>query len=415
MRLNLHKQGLSSYKKLSYPARFGRYHELITPTGTYHLCLDGFPKFFQARDRWPHPQEWLKITRGGDAVYYSSLGYRDLFDLTGEYYYPFLPYSSNSIFFNAPLSPEVMKQLRRKHDQLCGQAAVFSETLPAGSEQQKTIKDFSGWTWKKIISSAQHLHRLIQARVPVLPPDCRHLDYDVIPFVISDGCQANCGFCNVKTGAEFRVRSDEEINEQLVGLKEFFDEELKNYAGIFLGQHDALAAGVTKICRAMKKADEILGIGRGHVRQPTVCQFGSAWSLLATDDNDLQQLADQPYKFYINIGLESFDQNTLNNLRKPVSAEENRQAFKRIVAINRRYCNIEISVNLIFGEIAGSDHLNTILQVVNSENSRSNILTTLYLSPLAVNGFCRQNFFQALRILKSRLRVPVYPYLIQRL
>ena len=47
---------------------------------------------------------------------------------------------------------------------------------------------------------ADQLHRLIGGQVTVLPPDTRHVDYEVIPIIVADGCLYHCGFCRVKTG-----------------------------------------------------------------------------------------------------------------------------------------------------------------------------------------------------------------------
>jgi radical SAM superfamily enzyme YgiQ (UPF0313 family) len=87
------------------------------------------------------------------------------------------------------------------------------------------------------------LNKIIGGRVSVLPPDTRHVDYDIIPLTIADGCLYHCRFCCVKTEQKFQVRSKENIHEQLRALKNHFGDDLVNYHALFLGNHDALAAG----------------------------------------------------------------------------------------------------------------------------------------------------------------------------
>ncbi|WP_457574812.1 radical SAM protein [Desulfolithobacter sp.] len=406
------RQGLAVHRKVSYPARYGCYHELITPEAIYHLALDGFPRFLQGTSKtWPHPQEWLKLTRNGDWVYYSTQGYSDLFDLTGEYYYPLLPYPSNPIFKGSPDTIPGVADLLAVHDQHCAEAARLASTC-CSRQETAVLLSFSQWTSRQIRRHAEMLHQLIQGRIPVLPPDCRHVDYDVLPVLLSEGCLANCGFCRIKTGTEFRLRSHREVRDQLEGLKNLLGKEVGNYRAIFLGQHDALAAGSKTLVQALDQVQTILAPGTVHVRKPVAFLFGSTRSLLALDDNDLKRLDRSPFGIVVNIGLESFDQETLEILKKPVRVEENLLALQKMVTINRSYPGISISGNLVLGDGLGSRHIQRIVDVL-SELPRYQPGSTLYLSPLS--GACRTRDVPAIiRRLKSLNRLEIYPYLIQR-
>ncbi|BCO10390.1 hypothetical protein GF1_27660 [Desulfolithobacter dissulfuricans] len=407
------RRGLAVHRKLSYPARYGCYHELITPQAVYHMGLDGFPRFLQGTGPdWSHPQEWLKLTRNGDWVYYSTQGYSDLFDLTGEYYYPLLPYPSNPIFQGSPHTVPGVADLLAAHDQHCAEAARLASTC-CSRQETAVLRSFSRWTSTQIRRHAGALHRLIQGRIPVLPPDCRHVDYDVLPILLTEGCLANCGFCRIKTGTEFRLRSQREVRDQLEGMKNLLGEEIGNYRAVFLGQHDCLAAGSRAIVQALDQIEATLAPGTVHVRKPVAFLFGSTRSLLALDDDDLRRLDRSPFRIVVNIGLESFDQETLEILKKPVRAEENWLALQKMVTINRRYPGISISGNLVLGDGLGSGHIQRTLDVL-SELPRSQPGSTLYLSPLA--GACRtRDILAILRRLKDLMRLEIYPYLIQQL
>lgn len=399
---------------MSYPARFGRYHELHWKDCTYHLALDGFPKFLQGRgETWPHPLEWLKLSRAGDWVYYSAMGYRDLHDLCGEYYYPFLSYSSNPIFDDNPLKTPVVQGLLANHDLHCTKAALLvQDAVDLTKEEMEVLSLFSRWNSKAIARYANKLHRIIKANVPVLPPDCRHVDYDVIPLVISEGCLANCGFCRIKTTNGFHQRSIAEVKEQIIELKKHFGPELANYAGLFLGQHDGLGSGIEPVMHAVEQAIDILQLGQ-LIKPVMVFLFASVSSLMAISDYTLTRLTALPAKIFINVGIESFDQETLNILRKPVTAKENQKAFDRILKINRSHNDLAISVNLVSGNSVGPDHIPTTLAIL-SRMTGFDPYTTLYLAPL-MDDFHIKGFFDDLQRLKSMHKMAVFPYLIQRL
>jgi len=414
-RVRLWRTGLEVHEKLSYPARYGRYHELITTEGTYHLGLDGFPKYLQGCHRtWPHPQEWLKLTRGGDWIYYSVQGYSDVFDLTGEYYYPFLSYGSNPVFFRNPLQSPVVVSLLTSHDERCRQAAILADDSGFSPEERELLRRFSTWTFGKIKRYGARLHQVLRARIPVLPPDCRHVDYDVLPLMVTEGCLANCGFCRIKTAGEFRVRCDQEITAQLQGLRELFGPELANYRGLFLGQHDALAAGAPKLAAAVEQALAALALGREFVKDPVVFLFASTRSFLALSENDLSRLNGLGCRIFINIGLESFDQKTLDLLKKPVRARDNIEAFQKMLAVTHAYEHIEVSGNLVMGSPVGEAHLERMVDVLSSASGRPGAQTPLYLSPL-LGSYQRTAILSELRRIKSSTRLPVFLYLIQRL
>lgn len=413
--LRLHCQGLAVHEKLSYPVRYGRYHELLTPDAVYHLGLDGFPKYAQGRRAdWPHPQEWLKLTRGGDWIYYSTQGYSDLFDLTGEYYYPFLSYVSNPLFSGNPFQCRAVVDLLQGHDQLCRQAAELVDTGVFTEEAGDVLRLFSHWSSEIISRHGQAHLRLLQTRIPVLPPDCRHVDYDVLPVIISEGCLANCGFCRVKTSGEFRVRPLPEVEKQLLGLQGLLGAELANYRGIFLGQHDTLACGIDHIHAALELVLGRLALGRGFVREPVVFFFASTASLLAAGEAELRRLERNDCRIHINIGLESFDQATLDALQKPVRGEDNIAAFRRILTINRQCSRLALSANLVSGRQTGPGHLDRTIAVITREVPVFDPGTVIYLSPLT-GAYVVREVRADLRRIQALRRLPVYPYLIQRL
>ena len=131
--------------------------------------------------------------------------------------------------------------------------------------------------------------------------------------------------------------------QQIRQLKVFFGADLANYNAVFLGNHDALAAGRERICMAAAEAYVALGFERAYVKNPTLFLFGSVDSLLAAGNHLFKALNRMPFYTYINIGLESVDAATLRNIQKPLEIDKIENAFQVMLDVNRSYPNLEIT------------------------------------------------------------------------
>ena len=126
---------------------------------------------------------------------------------------------------------------------------------------------------------------------------------------------------------------------------------------------------------------------------------------------DLQHLQG---KTYINIGLESPDQSTLDQLGKPISAALVWESFKRIQDINRTYSNIEISANFIMDDTLPSGHYKEVEKLIRDTQTYQQAKGTIYFSPLTFDEPSRAKLFQFNR-LKIMSRFPTFLYIIRRL
>jgi hypothetical protein len=248
----------------------------------------------------------------------------------------------------------------------------------------------------------------------VLPPDCRHVDYDVVPLMITDGCMYNCSFCEVKSGKDLSCRSRSEIEEQLFALQEFFRPDLPNFNSIYLGQHDALCAGPDDIVFAAEKAYAILDIKNSYMQEPRLFLFGSAESFLKMDACFWQGLNRLPFYAYVNIGLESFDDETLQFLKKPVNPALMLEAFKGMLAVNKKYENIEVTANFLLGEGLPGSHFPTLVGHIGEALKGVAGKGCIYISPLKGSQNTRELLNQ-FRAIKQKSRIQTFLYLIQRL
>jgi hypothetical protein len=417
--ITLNKEGSRDFSKVSFPIRYGLFSEVRTPEYLFQFNLNGEIKFIQGLTRaWPHPAEWLKRTLGNDWVYYSAGDYKGIYDYFGEYYFPYLSYPSNSIMDGNPLNDpsvilarESLQALRAQIDQLIS------------GPKPKSLKDFLTRVIRNdeetLERRADQLHRLIGGPVTVLPPDTRHVDYQVIPIIVADGCLYHCGFCRVKTGQDFAPRAAKDVIRQMKDLKRFLGQDLHNYNSIFLGQHDALSAGRELLEVTVERAYEIFEFERSHLRGTCLFLFASVDSMIHSEEGLFESLGHFPFSTYINVGLESNDPETLEALKKPVSIEKLREAFTRISDINRRYEKIEVTSNFVLGEDLPSGHLPSLLELTGDRLNHIGDKGGVYLSPLADERTrekkSKRELLRRFLKLKTESRLPTFIYLIQRL
>ncbi len=220
--LTLQKKGSTVYTKMSYPVHCGLYSVLETDHHIFHFNLNNEIIRAKAKgDIWGHPHEWLKRTVGNDWVFYSTGGYTGVFEATGEYYLPNFRYPSNSILGGHPFRLQEIHSLADTwHEILIELLGKVKFTLSAdipGKCSHDALLDFLTKTTANtphyLENKARKLFDIIGGRISVLPPDARHVDYNLIPLTIAQGCLYKCRFCKVKNAARF-AEKDETRNPQ---------------------------------------------------------------------------------------------------------------------------------------------------------------------------------------------------------
>lgn len=366
LQLSLNLTGAKSYVKTSYPIRYGLYHEIRTGDYLVQCNLRGEIKFLSGLQAdWPHPSEWLKRSENGDWIYYSTGDYYNgVFDLFGEFYLPCLSYPSNSLFAEKPFSRQAIKRALAAVEEIPGQIGKDWRKVCVDRQQQSAefllLLEATGGNYFSL--KKERLASILGADITVLPPDSRHVDYEVVPLVLTDGCLYNCDFCTVKAGKGFRVRSRANVMSQLEALALYYGPDLVNYNSLFLGQHDSLAANDGDILFAALTAHDVLRFSASHMRQPRLFLFGSVHSFLGKDEHFFAALDKLPYIVFINLGLESFDRRTLSLLGKPLTPAQVQAAFRRAQQVNRRFPKIELSVNFVLGDKLPDGHWNSLAE-----------------------------------------------------
>lgn len=410
--ITLEKMGSQQYRKISFPVHCGIYSEIESESHVFHFNLNHEIIRAKGKDRnWHHPHEWLKRSMGNDWVYYSTGGYAGVFEATGEYYLPNFNYSSNSVLggrtFKSPeiqdlttYWPQILNDLKNNSN-LPDHESSFLEKVLANSPELLRAK-------------AEKFHNIIDGRVSVLPPDARHVGYNLIPFLISRGCLYKCRFCKVKNNIRFRELEREEIDGQIAAMKELYSRDTINYNAIFLGEHDALLASPKTILYSIEKAEQEFGLSTSYVEGSNYFLFASASSLLGAPEELFKDLNGAPGMTYINVGLESPDQETLDKIGKPLSSATVWEAFRRIQDINKSYSSIEVTVNFIMDGDLPSGHYPEIEKLIRDTQVFQQAKGCVYFSPLTFDKPSRARLFEFNR-LKLMSRFPTFLYIIQRL
>lgn len=419
--VSINKDGEEYFTKVSYPVRYGRFSEIITSDYIYQFNLNGEIKYIKGRGSdWQNPSEWLKRTVANDWVYYSTGGYNGLFETIGEYYIPCFSYPTNSFIGGKPFTKIwVQKALTSfLHLQKSINELLANTEKKALMKMPDNVKNFllmvSENNNKFLKEKACKFHNITSGIISVLPPDTRHVDYEIIPIAISDGCLYNCGFCRIKSGNKFQTRSKVNIKNQIQQLKNFYNKDIKNYNSIFLGQHDALFAGKELICYAATETFNFFNFKNSYLKTPRLFLFGSVDSFINASDGLFDDINKLPYLTYINLGLESADSITLSLLKKPISVKKVLLAFNKMIAINKKYSNIEITANFIMDDSLPDTHYQSLDNLFGNSMKKFYNKGTIYFSPLNCSGNSRSiiHKFHRFKLISC---LPTYIYLIQRL
>ena len=417
------KTGSSVYTKVSYPVHCGLYSILETDHHIFHFNLNNEIIRAKAKgEAWSHPHEWMKRTMGNDWVFYSTGGYTGVFEATGEYYLPNFRYPTNSILGGHPFRLQEINSLADNwHRILLDLLAKVEFTLSADRQCNGTHKKLYDFLTKATANTPQNLEKkadqlfeIIGGRISVLPPDARHVDYNLIPLTIAQGCLYKCRFCKVKNAAPFAEKDPTEIRSQISSLKDHYGADLKNYNSLFLGEHDALLTRAGLITSSIEEAYRVFNFNNSYLEGSNVFLFGSVTSLLEAPEQLFRDLEILPPLIYINIGLESADQETLDKIGKPISAHQVQQAFDRIQEINNRYNSIEITANFLMDETLPKNHYPKIIELIRDKQTFTKPKGTIYFSPLTFDKPNRARLFEFNR-LKILSKFPTYLYIIQRL
>jgi hypothetical protein len=134
-------------------------------------------------------------------------------------------------------------------------------------------------------------------------------------------------------------------------------------------------------------------------------------SFLRAEEGLFEELNRLPFQTWLNLGLESVDQETLNRLGKPLKAEKVEEAFDRMLAINRQYDRLEVTANFVIDPGLPPAHWESLERLTCEGFPHSSDKGAIYLSPLKPEG--RSELRRRFKELKMKSRLPLYLYILQ--
>ncbi len=411
-------KGRASFLPVSYPSfegikhliRFNGYKFIFDLTGHIKLILN---------DSADWPDHFIKIKRtiANEWIIYLSYGYEDIYSLTGVYYIPIRESLSYvPIWLDNPFKNNCFEQTIKSFKNLIISLSNYNtKNIKVDFNISKIIAQIVRVNkLEELRKQANIFHHILKGTVPILPPDTITVDYNVIPIFISDGCLYNCRFCCLKTGNEWRQRTNKEIIDQIYGLRDFLSDDIINYSAIFLGQNDALSSSPDILLETARIAFKVL-LDKSIFKEKTLYLFGSTTSLLNTPRWIFKELDKIGYRhIYINCGLESFEQDVLNMIGKPITSKEVEDAYRFSVDINKDYSCVEISLNFLISESFPEIHLKTLLKKLSNPTTKLP-KGTIYLSPMIGESYTLRKLKRIIFNLKSNSKWDIKLYIMQGL
>ena len=152
---------------------------------------------------------------------------------------------------------------------------------------------------------------------------------------VTIGCAHNtCTFCNMYKAKDFRVRSMEEIMEDLREAHNSYGAYVQK---VFLADGDALVLQTEKLLEILKAVRELFP------NCTRVASYGTAQDILRKSEEELKSLQKAGLGI-VYVGAESGDEEILASICKGVTAEELKAAGQKL-----KRCGIQTSVTLISG------------------------------------------------------------------
>jgi radical SAM superfamily enzyme YgiQ (UPF0313 family) len=156
---------------------------------------------------------------------------------------------------------------------------------------------------------------------------------------VTVGCSHNlCTFCETYKGKKFRIKTIEEIREDILEASRY-----RNIEKVFLCDGDALIipqAKLTEIIRMIKS--EIKGVER-------ISTYGNAKSALKKTPEELSELRELGLTM-VYLGVETGSEELLRKIHKGVTVEQTIEASRRI-----KTAGMILSVTVILG-LGGIEH-----------------------------------------------------------
>ena len=409
------RHGHRGLEPLSFQVNRGLYTEVRWAGYRFKFDLNGgLQKITGESSVWPYPEDWITRTQTNRWIYYSGRSYEDIFALTGLYYYPFVDGQEDLFDQGSPFEEPYVKEAFRAWERL--PAHLERAMGDTHGEEAEAIARILQMTSRGLSRRALDLYHCLRATVPIIPPETHKVAYQVVPIIVADGCRGNCRFCCLKSGMDLVPRSMEEISTQIKEIRAYYGPDLINYNSVFLGQNDALSAGLERVIEAALIAWRDLDLVHSYHPDPRLFLFSWPEALLSLDSSAVSDLNSLPYsKVHINVGIESLDKSTLEWLGKPLDIQTAWSCMEKAMELNMTPGPLEISLNFVAGDSLPQAHWDLLSQSLDRRNGPGPCKGAIYISPLRGELKAPRVLRRRILQLKARSSWPLFLYLIQGL
>jgi len=155
-----------------------------------------------------------------------------------------------------------------------------------------------------------------------------------LPILASRSCPYQCTFCYHSMGTKYRERTIDNVMEEIeFMIKKYNINTLIIYDDLFSANKER----IFEFCRRMKKIND-----KRKQKIIWMCQI----SVLNVDDKMLRTLKESGCEI-LSYGFESFSEEVLKSMRKPITPKQIDHAFKSTIR-----AKINVQANFIFGDPA---------------------------------------------------------------
>ncbi|NOZ07501.1 MAG: radical SAM protein [FCB group bacterium] len=164
--------------------------------------------------------------------------------------------------------------------------------------------------------------RDIYLPISILPPD----QYMALVLQVSEGCNYNqCTFCNFYRDRTFRIKSQVEVEEHLLAVRDFFGAGIKLRRSVFLADANALVIPQNRLVAILDT------IHREFPEVPQIYSFIDVFTGVRKGSADFARLAELGLR-RVYLGLESGNPALLELLGKPQLSDDIIQLGKDLKA-----------------------------------------------------------------------------------
>lgn len=272
---------------------------------------------------------------------------------------------------------ELDEQLRQGQMSLVRAEAAGSQSA---EQVLAWLKRIVGWDCRRLEHERERFFSVYKP-VTILPPD----QYRALVLQPTEGCHWNrCTFCHFYRHGHFHIKSDEELDDHIRAVKEFFGAGIRLRQSIFLGDANALVIPQEKLLTVFDRVIQEFSF-QGQASKPAdadhffegIYSFIDAFTADKKTESDFRALRARNLR-RVYVGVETGCDELLRFLNKPGTA---RNTLENILTIKQAGLNVGVIILIgVGGKDYDRPHVEQTVKLLNQLNLERGDF--IYFSPL---------------------------------